>query len=185
MNKIKTGTAWNFRPCVAAACAILACPALAGEPLEMQIHGLDVRGARDIENGRYQQGVERLEARLGAGHHAPWIRVPILIDLCVGYAMLNRLDEAAEACDEAVESGWYRSIVLNTRGVLNIVRGRYEAAIHDFPAISHGVDRSQVALENMERAQERFAAFRGREPQDASPLAALTVDDVRTTPTGE
>ncbi len=185
MNKIKTGTAWNFRPCVAAAYAILACPALAAEPLEMQLHWLDVRGARDIEHGRYQQGVERLEARLDAGHHAPWVRVPILIDLCVGYAMLSRLDEAAQACDEAFASGWYTSIVLNNRGVLNIVRGRYEAAIHDFQAISHGVNRSQVALDNLERAQERFAALRGREPQDLSALDTLTVNDIRTTPAGE
>lgn len=185
MNKTKTSIASRYGPCVAAAaCAILACPAFAGEPLELQLHWLDVRGARDIERGHYQRGVERLEARLGTGRHSPRVRVPILIDLCVGYTMLNRLEEAARACDEAAASKWYTSIALNNRGVVNVVRGRYAAAIRDFRAASRSIGASRVARHNMGQAEERFAAIR-RQGQQALLAGNLDISDVSTPSVGK
>ena len=63
------------------------------------------QGVRDIENGDYQKGIERLKARLGdSGQQAHSIRAPLLVDLCVGYTMARQFEEARRYCDEAVEN---------------------------------------------------------------------------------
>lgn len=177
MNAIRAPTLRSGRITLAVACALLALPAAADEPLVMQLHWANIAGVRQIESGHYELGVERLEARLPRAT-LPSLRAPILIDLCVGYTMLNRLEQAAAACDAAVDIGRYRQIAYNNRGVLNMVRGRLEAAIEDFHAANHvGVGR--VARTNQRVATQRFAAIT-RQREQAAFARNMDVVDVST-----
>lgn len=159
--------------CLAASMATLGLAAQAGEPLEMQTHWRDVPGVRDIEAGRYERGVERLERRLATGRKSPWRRVPILIDLCVGYTMLAQYEKAEEACDAAVKAKWYTHISRNNRGVLNMVLGRHDAALLDFKAAA--ARNYQEAEGNMRRAEQTVAAI---ERQRKQAMYAGTMDIV-------
>ncbi len=159
MKKTNASTRSRYGPCIAAACATLALSATAGEPLTLQLHWFQVPGSREMKSGNYERAVERLEARIARGNSSPSRRTAVLIDLCVGNIMLNRLEEATRVCDEATKTGWYADITYNNRGVLNMVRGRHEAAVRDFGAAvrSNGPDR--IARRNQRVAEERVAAI--------------------------
>ena len=78
----------------------------------------------------------------------------------VAYTMNEQLDEAREACDAAVASGWNSGLAYNNRGAFHIAMGDYEAAIRDFQTAidAHGADR--LAERNLQRAQVRLSQHR-------------------------
>ncbi|MFW2403683.1 MAG: hypothetical protein ACN4GT_02875, partial [Gammaproteobacteria bacterium] len=76
---------------------------LAGEArFQTVIHDKDLYGVEDIENGRYEAGIEKLSKRVYGGRQPHSTRVPALIDLCAAYTMTQQNEKAAETCDEAV-----------------------------------------------------------------------------------
>jgi tetratricopeptide (TPR) repeat protein len=122
------------------------------------IHDTDLYGAEDIENGRYEAGIEKLTKRVDGGRQPHSIRVPALIDLCAAYTMIRQHEKAKQACDQAVESGWYSGHAYNNRGAYNISIGNYEAAIRDFQLAIDGRGAERVARSNLEQAQRQLVA---------------------------
>ena len=147
------------------------------ETFEMMVHKRDELGARYIENGEYEKGVQRLEARLGGDKSPNSYQTPILIDLCVGYAMLGEFQKATDNCNKAIDSGWYSGLAYNNRGAVRIAQGQYEEAIQDFQtAIEHkGADA--LASRNLDRAQRRVAQLQRQ--NEGTAVAAATVDGGR------
>lgn len=164
----------------------LARPALAEDDRKFQslLHETDLYGVEDVANGRYQRGIERLEKRVG-GNSAPHkTRVPALIDLCAAYTMNKQFEQARQACDAAVDSGWYSGYAYNNRGTYNIAIGNYEAAVRDFQAAVDGRGAEDIARANLEYAQERLVAIRNS--LDDKKFVASNVDgDVETAAVAE
>lgn len=179
MNNAKASRIRGWHPLAAIACTLVAAAASAGEPFYLETHWRRVPGVQDIESGNYERGVATIEARLNGRRMAPSIRVPMLINLCVGYAMLNRLEDAARACDDALETGWYRGLARNNRGVVNMVRGRHAMAIEDFRKAARSEVSYRTARMNLRQAAERVAAIERQREQTR--FAAVTdIVDVST-----
>jgi len=123
------------------------------------LHDDDVYGARDIESGEYAKGVDHLLSWLGDEHQAHSIRVPIVIDLCAGYTMLEDFEAATQYCDAAVDSGRSTGLALNNRGALNVAKGDYENAIRDFQAAIESLGADSIARRNLARIEARVAAM--------------------------
>lgn len=124
------------------------------------LHETEVYGSEDIAEGRYDRGIERLSVRADNDRAPHSTRVPALIDLCAAYTMTRQFDKAEQACNEAVDSGWYSGHAYNNRGTYNIAVGDYEAAIRDFRAAidERGADR--IARQNLDYAEQRLIAMR-------------------------
>ena len=131
----------------------------AEKAFELITHPAEIYGVDNIANGEVTKGVERLETRLGSDRQPQSKRAPVLIDLCVGYTMLKDFEQASQACDQAVEIGWYSGLAYNNRGVLKITQGDYEGAIRDFSSAIEKSGADRVAERNMEHAVERLAAI--------------------------
>jgi Flp pilus assembly protein TadD len=143
----------------------------AGESFEVMMHEDDVDGAREIENGQYAEGVERLLGRLGGENQPLSVRAPILIDLCAGYTLLGEFEQATRFCDQAIEIGWYSGIAYNNRGALNIAKGDYKNAVRDFQAAVDGRGSESLARRNLQRAEARLVAM---QQSDATTVAMVT-----------
>ena len=89
------------------------------------MHARDFPGAIDIEQGRFERGIARLEARLANGRLSHSVRVPLQIDLCAAYTVNGQLDKAETVCNQAVDSGWYSGMALNNRGDPQIAKGNH------------------------------------------------------------
>lgn len=152
------GTLSNLVGLVVAALMLAsAVSAAAAETFELMVHRADVPGAREIENGDYDRASRLLEARLGGKYQPHSQRAPLLINLCVVKIMSDDLEAAQRYCDEAVELGWSAGLAYNTRGVLAVAKGDYEAAARNFTAAirRHGADA--LAKRNLRRAQAVLA----------------------------
>jgi Flp pilus assembly protein TadD len=179
MNTPKTNRIPLRVLCIAGACAAMSLTANAGDRFILETHSLRTPGVRDIESGHYERGVATLESQLQSGRASPATRASVLIDLCVGYAMLHRLDAAAQACDAAVESKWHHALASNNRGVVNMLRGRHEPAVRDFNRAVTSEVAYQTARTNLKQAVERVAAIE-RQRDQAMFAAATDITDVST-----
>ncbi len=179
MKAMTTGGTSRYRAFVTAACAAFALAAQAGEPLVFQLHWVKTSGVRDIEAGRYEQGVQRLEARLAESTAWPANRAPAFIALCTGYAMLNRLDDAANACDAAIRTERDTDLAYSNRGIVNMMRGRHKAALQDFDAALHRNAPNKVTRENKRLAMERIVAIDWQRKR-AAVAGNMDIQDVST-----
>ena len=143
--------------------AFLFCvPAQAGEPFEVMLHDDDVYGAREIEAGEYEKGVKHLLTRLGGESRATSIRMPVIVDLCAGYTLLEEFKTAMQYCNTAVDSGWSTGLALNNRGALYVAKGDYENAMRDFQAAIESRGADSIARRNLDRIEARVAAMSDR-----------------------
>jgi tetratricopeptide (TPR) repeat protein len=157
--------------------ALAACQfAYAEEDMQFQalLHDKDIYGAEDIADGRYELGIERLARRVDNTRGPFTTRVPALIDLCVAYTMTEQFDKAEQACDEAVDSGWYSGYAYNNRGTYNIAIGNYAAAVRDFQAAIDARGADDIARANLANAQERLLAQ--QQELDGVQFVARSVD---------
>ena len=144
---------------IAAAALAVAQVALAEESrFQTVIHDKDLYGAEDIEEGRYEAGIEKLSKRVDGARQPHATRVPALIDLCAAYTMTQQHEKAQETCNQAVESGWYSGHAYNNRGAYNVSIGNYEAAIRDFQMAIEGRGAERAARSNLEQAQRQLVA---------------------------
>lgn len=142
---------------VAILLVLITSPVQAESRFELVTHPADVYGANDVANGEIEKGIQRLNKMLGSDRQAHSVRVPILIDLCVAYTMLKDFDAATEACDAAVETGWFAGLAYNNRGVLNVAKGDYQAAQSDFESAISKRGADKLARRNLDRTIERVA----------------------------
>ncbi len=162
INTATTGSVSRARRHLVAAIAAGAMATANADPFELQTHELDLHGVREVEAGDFARGIVRLKAQLGPRAQSQTIRTPILIDLCAAYVMANDLEQATQTCDKATASQWYAGLSHNNRGVLNIAKGRYEAAIADFERALEAGGARAVAERNLARARERLAAIQAQ-----------------------
>ena len=131
--------------------------AQAAGPIELVLHENEIFGARYIEDGQYEKGIERIMSRLEDSSDAYSWETPKLIALCAGYTMSGDTEAATDFCNQAVEQDWNQGLALNNRGALHFSMGNYDAAISDFQAALESVGATGEARRNLERAQLRLA----------------------------
>lgn len=86
--------------------------------------------SRNLEKGRYEIAIERLERRLQTDTRDRDIK---LTNLCTAYVVTGNYGNAAPVCDEAVAlDGRFVGAAYNSRGVMNALTGDYIAALDDF-----------------------------------------------------
>lgn len=129
----------------------------AASPFELVAHSADHYGANDVFIGDIEIGIRRLNHTSGSYRQAHTARAPILIYLCVGYTMLKDVRAAWQACDAAVENGVDAGSAYNNRGVLNIVKGDYDAATSDFEAAISEGGTNRIARRNLVRTRALIA----------------------------
>lgn len=174
MNASTTEFFRSRRPVLAICGAMLAVGQVANaddqDRIQTLIHDTDLHGVEDIENGRYEAGIRKLSKRVDGRRQPNSTRVPALIDLCAAYTMTQQHEQAQEACDQAVESGWYSGHAYNNRGAYNISIGNYEAAIEDFELALEGRGADRVARSNLKQARAKLVAMQQR--MDTGPVVA-------------
>lgn len=121
--------------CAYVCAAGLALPAGAEESAQsMTVFGYSnpqlAEGADALLAGRINEGIELTRAGLELPA-TPRERAAGLSNLCAGYAMQQRWDEALVECDRslAVSRGDWRA--LNNRAAIYVAKGRYDEAITD------------------------------------------------------
>ena len=152
-----------------------------------------------IEQQQYDKAIEELRDLIAEKSQKMDVQ---LANLCTALVVSNRLEEAKTTCDQAVKNrGRYLSTVLNSRGVMNVAQGDFEAALDDFslaadkashPALPHHAlwakvpgmpnrstpdstyhEIAELAMQNHAKADKRWAAIRATESES---LKAAIVD---------
>lgn len=99
---------------------------------EVHILKGDGSESKNLEKGRYEVAIERLERRVM--HDSPNLDIH-LTNLCTAYVVTRQFDKAAETCNRAIDvQGEFVGTAYNSRGVLNALSGDYVAALADFEA---------------------------------------------------
>lgn len=93
----------------------------------------EVIGVREIESGKFEQGIRKSKAGL-AKTSTPALRKPLLDNLCVAYLAIKDLDQASQYCHEAVNTGNASAISYNNRAIMHYVLGNLEASLEDLEA---------------------------------------------------
>ena len=144
-----------------------------GKPsYEMAFFSDSDHGGR-IESGRYEQAIEKINAKPGSG-----VALHAKTNLCVAYTKSGNIEAASIACEEAVVAAKtfrkirrsehafetpaqmrarYLAITLSNRGVLKAVMGDLEAARADFDAAlaqEARLSSVQINIEKLETAAE-------------------------------
>jgi len=117
-------------------------------------------GTREVDQGRFADGAQRLERMLELAGSSRSLRQPALNELCIAYTMLRDFEAAEARCQESVENGRSTGLALNNRGVMRIAAGNYEAGVQDFAAALEAGGARSVATKNLSLAQQRFAEMR-------------------------
>jgi Tfp pilus assembly protein PilF len=122
-----------------------------------------------IENGKYQQAIEKISTKAGSG-----IALHAKTNLCVAYTKSGDIEAARIACEEAVVAAKtfrkvprsdhametpaqmrarYLAIALSNRGVLRAVTGDFDAARADFDAALAQEARFSSVRANIEKLE--------------------------------
>ena len=117
-------------------------------------------GTREVDQGRFADGAQRLERMLELAGSSRSLRQPALNELCIAYTMLRDFQAAEARCQESVENGRSTGLALNNRGVMRIAAGNYEAGVQDFAAALEVGGARSVATKNLSLAQQRVAEMR-------------------------
>lgn len=188
-------------PIIAGALGLLALIATSSPASAYEVKFINTSGVafRAIEQQQYDEAIGQLRDLTADKSPKKDIQ---LVNLCTALVVSNRLDEAKSACDEAVNyGGRYLSTALNSRGVLKVRLGNYEAALDDFLLAANKASHPQhphhalwskapgmpnrstpdstfheiadLAMQNHAKADQRWAAIRNAE---ADSLKAATSD---------
>jgi hypothetical protein len=90
----------------------------------------DVIGVREIESGKFEQGIRKSKAALAKTTIAA-IRKPLLDNLCVAHLAVKNMKQANQYCNDAVNTGKASAISYNNRAMLHYVLGNVEASLED------------------------------------------------------
>ena len=107
----------------------------AGSQLIVKTSVADVNGVREIESGKFEQGIRKSKAAL-AKTSLVSLRKPLLDNLCVAHLAINDMEQANQFCQAAVNTGKTSAISYNNRAVMHYVLGNFEASLEDLDAAS-------------------------------------------------
>ena len=145
---------------------------VAAESWELRTAAQEVRGTRDIEAGRLDEGIRVSKLYYTSTPLAH--KAAILTNLCLAYTLKRSYEAAMEYCDRAVAHRRGGREAYNNRGVLHAILGNYAAATSDFRKAgclddcpnnlaAKGNRRMDVAKRNLNRAEIKLAS---QEKQD-------------------
>ena len=164
--------------------------AIAGTSVQAQTFELrmaveSVPGAREIERGDIDAGIDRLHQVLEQSLPVP--AGAVATDLCAAYIMQRNLASAERWCDRAVEESPRNGAAHNNRGVLRTLQGAFSAAVEDLreatslrnykvgaqshtEMINQGYrhESRQIAARNLAIAERRWAAVKKEQPRLAN-----------------
>lgn len=167
MRNLKMKISLSSLALVVASLTVTTGTAAANEPaFVLQTADSAMYGTRQVDEGRFDAGAERLERMLSVAGSSLSKRQPALNDLCVSYTMLGDLDAAQARCEESVANGRDMGIALNNRGVMRIRSGDYDGAVSDFLAALEAGGARAAAETNLALAQQRVAERQGDEPTE-------------------
>jgi len=142
-------------------------PATAEEvAFKLQTTDRAMYGTRQVDDGEFAAGAQRLERMLSLAGSSRSLRQPALNDLCVAYTMLRDFEAAQARCEASVENGRDTGRALNNRGVMRIAAGDYEGGVQDFAAALEAGGARAAASENLMRAQQRVAEMRADDSRE-------------------
>jgi hypothetical protein len=131
----------SFSPAVLAMLMImpvsqaLAADATAGSQLMVKTSVAEVIGVREIESGKFEQGIRKSKAGLAKTSTAS-LRKPLLDNLCVAHLAVKDMEQANQYCQAAINTGKASAISYNNRAVMHYVLGNLEASLEDLDAAS-------------------------------------------------
>ncbi|MCH8060572.1 MAG: hypothetical protein IIA11_08955 [Proteobacteria bacterium] len=135
-----------------------------------------VPGTLEIESGKIDKAIRISNVWLS--HVVKQKKVAVLNNLCIGYILSKKFDQAEVYCDRAVERRNYKTVSYNNRGVLRALQGDYEGAVQDFADASNAGcvnGCSNAAPKDLQRP--RAVAMRNFDRAEYHPKAARTVND--------
>jgi hypothetical protein len=107
----------------------------AGSRLMVKTSVVEVIGVREIESGKYEQGIRKSKAGLARTSTAS-LRKPLLDNLCVAHLAIKDMEHANQYCHAAINTGKASAISYNNRAVMHYVSGNIEASLEDLEAAS-------------------------------------------------
>ncbi|MFT4653104.1 MAG: tetratricopeptide (TPR) repeat protein [Kangiellaceae bacterium] len=131
----------SFSPAVLAMLMIIpvshasATDASEGLRLMVKTSVAEVIGVREIESGKFEQGIRKSKAGLAKTSTAS-LRKPLLDNLCVAHLAIKDMEQANQYCNAAVNTGNASAISYNNRAVMHYVLGNLEASLEDLDEAS-------------------------------------------------
>ena len=117
----------------------------AGSELMVKTSVAEVIGVREIESGKFDQGIRKSKAALAKTSNMS-LRKPLLDNLCVAHLAINNMQQANQYCQAAVNTGKASAVSYNNRAVMHYVLGNLEASLEDLDtAMSLGRFQNMVA----------------------------------------
>ena len=104
-----------------------------GSRLMVKTSIAEVIGVREIEAGKFEQGICKSKAGLARTSIAS-LRKPLLDNLCVAYLAIKDMQQANEYCNAAVNTGKASVISYNNRAIMHYVLGNVDASLEDLDA---------------------------------------------------
>ncbi|MFT6085610.1 MAG: hypothetical protein ACJAWT_000824 [Glaciecola sp.] len=122
-----------------------------GSRLMVKTSVAEVIGVREIEAGKFEQGIRKSKAGLAKTSIAS-LRKPLLDNLCVAYLAIEDMQKANEYCNAAVNTGKASVISYNNRAIMHYVLGNVDASLEDldsaktFSNFQNMVGRNQMIV---------------------------------------
>jgi tetratricopeptide (TPR) repeat protein len=120
----------------------------AGSRLMVKTSVAEVIGVREIESGKFEQGIRKSQAGLAKTSIAS-LRKPLLDNLCVAYLAIEDMQQANEYCNAAVNTGKASVISYNNRAMMHYVLGNFEASLEDLDAASRFSNFQKMVVSNL------------------------------------
>jgi tetratricopeptide (TPR) repeat protein len=144
----------SFSPAVLAMLMIVpvsqasATDATAGSRLIVKTSVAEVIGVREIESGKFEQGIRKSKAGLTRTSAAS-LRKPLLDNLCVAHLAIKDMEQAKQYCQAAIDTGKTSAISYNNRAVMHYVLGDFEASLEDLDAASSFGNFQEMVARNL------------------------------------
>ncbi|MFT6329212.1 MAG: hypothetical protein ACJAYN_001143 [Bermanella sp.] len=107
----------------------------AGSQLMVKTSVVEVIGVREIEAGKFAQGIRKSKATLAKITIAS-LRKPLLDNLCVATLAIKDMVQANQYCHAAVNTGKASAISYNNRAMMHYVLGNIQASLEDLDEAS-------------------------------------------------
>ncbi|MFT4994240.1 MAG: tetratricopeptide (TPR) repeat protein [Paraglaciecola sp.] len=126
--------------------------ATAGSRLMVKTSVAEVIGVREIEAGKFEQGIRKSKAALAKTSVAS-LRKPLLDNLCVAHLAIKDMEQANQYCQAAINTGKTSAISYNNRAVMYYVLGNIPASLKDLDAASSFGRLQNLVGRNMQNMQ--------------------------------
>jgi microcompartment protein CcmL/EutN len=135
----------------------------------------EVIGVREIESGKFDQGIRKSKAAL-AKTSSISLRKPLLDNLCVAHLAIYNMQQANQYCQAAVNTGKASAISYNNRAVMHYVLGNLEASLEDLDTASSFERFKNMVADNHKivNQQNKLSNDHSLIAQEESSLIAIT-----------